>query len=158
MQNSKNSKEVQGTATAQQEQFNIANNKLFSYFGYSNIKKQTNNLLLGLVRSENFYLCSDQSRVAIFDFFIKSSIFLERAEKEFISLEKEVPFYLLNEIVNSTIAHDYKSVKKHFKETTNFFLDTDFANDKNLRSDVLYVVGKIEKYFKKVYKINNPNI
>ena len=66
---------------------------------------------------------------------------------------KEISFDIFNEIMHSNFEHNYKYVKKYFKHSLSYFLEEDLANDNSLRCDVLYKVGVLRKYFKKIYKI-----
>ncbi len=157
MQNeSQNSKEAQGVGTAQQlqEQFNIATQNLLEQFGHKELKPCIDNLLLGWICSDYFELNDTSNRGAIFDFFTNALNYIQKLE--IIKKTNENPefhFAFYDEIMISKIFNDSKDLKKIFKQSLRYFLQSEISNDNDLRNDVTYKVKKIRKYFKKINRL-----
>lgn len=154
----KNSTEIQGieTATLHQEQFNIANQKLFSQFGFDEMKSSLDSLILGWLGSElNFD--TPHERAKTFDFFNKSLMLFQIIDKDFYTKEKkEIPIKIFNQIFDNN--PDYKSVKKYFNNTMTAFLDSQIANNHLIRNEVYFRTEEIQKYFKRMLKINKKTV
>lgn len=156
MRNSNNSKEAQGVVTAQelQEQFNVATKEFLTWFSLTDLKKSVDELLIGWVGSDYFELKNSAKHAAkTLDFFSKLQEFLAIAEKEKNS--KEVNVLLVSKIMNTRFDHNYKKSKKYFKYTLKYFLESENANDSTTRSNVLYHIALLKKYYKKISKITS---
>lgn len=150
----KKSERVQSTELTKEqinEQFNIATKQLFTWFSYDEIKPSIDNLLLGWIGSSYFEL-KESNAVKIFDFFNKSTLFFRLADNS-INSTNEINIEFFNDIMHSNFEHDYKSVKKYFKHTLNFFLEENIADDNELRNDVLYKIKGLKKYCKTIYRL-----
>lgn len=153
MRQTKNSKEVQGTGIAKQEQFNIANQNLFSYFGYSDLKENYNNLFIGWVSSDFIETDSKEFRIEILDFYLKTLSFIEKAEIDYISQNKEIPLILYKEILLAYSDQNFNKIKKYFNKMLISFSQSEIANKKEIRDDVFYSLRIVKRYFKAVCKI-----
>lgn len=155
MRQTKNSKEVQGTGIAKQEQFNIANQKLFSYFDYAEIKQSYNNLLIGWISSDFIETSNKEKRIEILDFFLKSLTFIETIEKDYFLQKKEVPLSLYKNVLQIFSNYNFSKIKKYFNEISMFFLQSNIANDKDKRISTIYNLMIIKRYFKAIHNINS---
>lgn len=156
MQNeSQNSKEVQGTGTAQeqlQQKCNVATKELLQIFSYKNGAKQSlQNVLLGWVGNEPIENTSQQDRFDTFYFFLQLSNHLEDLDSKNVAYsDYEIPI----ETYSIFLQSDRKTTNGYFDDVMNSFLLSELANDKEIRSDVVYYIGLIQKYVNKIFKIN----
>lgn len=155
MQNSKNSKEVQGTGTAQeqlQQKCNVATKELLQIFTYKNGAKQSlQNLLLGWVGNEPIENTSQQERFDTFGFFLQLSNHLEDMDSKNVAhSDYEIPI----ETYSIFLQSDRKKTNGYFDNVINSFLLSELANDITIRSDAVYYIGLIQKYVNRIFKIN----
>lgn len=155
MQNeSQNSKEVQGTRTAQQlhEQFNTATKDLFFQISYSDVKPSLQCVLLGWIANDFIENLPKEKRINIFKFYQKLCNHLEDFE---LLLNQTQNAIIPIENYNLFFEFNHKEAKKHFKTSLHFFLLTEYANDIDVRSDVVYHVSTVRKYVNIIYNIQN---
>lgn len=155
MQNTRNSKEVQGTGTAQEQlrqKCNVATKELLQIFTYKNGAKQSiQNVLLGWVGNEYIENTSQQERFDTLGFFLQLSNHLEDLDSKNLAYsDYEIPI----ETYSIFLQSDRKTTNAYFEEVMNSFLLSELANDKEIRSDVVYHIGLIQKYVNKIFKIN----
>lgn len=155
MQNTKISKEVQGTGTAQeqlQQLCNVATKELLQIFLFKNGPKQSlQNVLLGWVGNEYIENTSQQERFDTFGFFLQLSNHLEDLDSKNVAYsDYEIPI----ETYSIFLQSDIKTTNGYFEEVMNSFLMSELANDIEIRSDVVYYIGLIQKYVNKIFKIN----
>lgn len=151
MQNTKNSKEVQSTVTAQQlqEQFNIATRELFQEADSSDFRKTINDLLSGWISSDLTDLTNRLERGNIYDFFTMLSIHFEKTgliHNE--NIKASFPLELYEEIFWT----DLKTCKERFDEVIGAYIQSDLADDNATRSLTYYLHCVIKKYVTKIHK------
>lgn len=155
MQNeSQNSKEVQGTGTAQeqlQQKCNVATKELLQIFSYKNGAKQSlQNVLLGWVGNEPIENTSQQERFETFSFFLQLSNHLEDMDGKNVAFsDYQIPIETYSVFLQS----DRKTTNGYFEEVMNSFLLSELANDKDIRSDAVYHIALIQQYVNKIFKI-----
>lgn len=155
MQNTKISKEVQGTGTAQeqlQQKCNVATKELLEIFTYKNGAKQSlENVLLGWVGNEPIGNTLQQKRFDTFDFFLKLSNHLEDMDSKNVAhSDYEIPI----EAYSIFLQSDRKRINSYFEEVMNSFLWSELANNIIIRSDAVYHIALLQKYVNRICKLN----
>ncbi|WP_310559460.1 hypothetical protein [Flavobacterium sp.] len=154
MQNSKISKEVQGTGTAQeqlQQKCNVATKELLEIFSYKNgAKPSIQNVLLGWVGNEPIENTLQQKRFDTFAFFLQLSNHLEEMDSKNIAYSDYV---IPIETYSIFLQSERKKTNLYFEEVMNSFLLSELANDKDIRSDAVYHIAYIQQYVNKIFKI-----
>ena len=151
MRQSKNSKEVQGTGTAQQlhEQFNIATRELFQEADSSCFRKTINNLLSGWLSSDLTDLTDRLERVNIYDFFSMLSTHFEKTGLiSDANMKETFPIELYEEILWT----DLKTCKERFNEVAVAYIQSDLADNNEARSLTYYLYRVIKKHVIKIHK------
>jgi hypothetical protein len=137
MQNTKTN-EVQATLEAQQQLqqlCNFATNELHVIFSYEDVKKSLQNALLGWVTHDQIENTPQLERFEIFDFFQSLSNHLEFVENQILKTpEEEVPIENYSIFLKSS----RKKINAYFQEVMYSFLMSEVADDRDIRSDVVY--------------------
>ena len=153
MQNTKNSTEVQGTGTAQEQlSLNLTEKtkKLFNWIDVDTIKNDVNNLLLGWVSGDAMQYFNSEDRIATFYFFTELINHLEITNKR---LELNSNSIIPIECYDLFSKIDKNRIELCFKRTLVAYLESDFADDKTNRTNVIYTIEKTQEYIKKTYKL-----
>lgn len=152
MLNTKTS-EVQATLEAQQKLQQLCNEatiELHVTFSYEDIKHSLQNALLGWISDSNIEQTYDLERFAIFDFFQRLSNHLEFMET-FHEKDKKLEASIENYSI--FLQSNRKKINTHFDTVMYAFLLSAVADDRDIRGDVVYHIGEIQKYVNKIFKI-----
>lgn len=147
MRNTKNSKEVQGTRTAQEQmliEFNLATKKLFFNFGYEFIKPTYELLIYSWIASDNLHLYNQRERANLYFFNKEFLDFLGKLTPD----AKEVNLFL-----DFIDYFDYKTAEERLYEVYDSFLNNEESSDLTTRQDSIMLFKELTKYLKKIYKI-----
>jgi L-rhamnose mutarotase len=158
MQNTKTN-EVQATIEAQQQLqqlCNFATNELHETFSYKEVKTSLQNALLGWVTHDQIENTPQLERFEILDFFQSLSNHLEFVESKILKTP-EVEIQIENYSI--FLQSSSKKINAYFQEVMYSFLMSEVADDRDIRSDVVYQIGEIQKYVNKIFKLqrnSNP--
>ena len=148
MQNTKNSKEVQCTGTAQEqmnEQFNIATKELHFAIDLDSIQTIYENLIYAWIGSQNCDLLNTNQRANIY-FFNRELLKLLR---ESASETKDIN--LFTEFFEGWCL---KTAKNYFYEVYEGFLFSDESDDLNARQHGILLYREIKCYLEKIFEID----
>lgn len=153
MRQSEKNRNVQVTETAQEKlhkKFSKATQELQQNFGYEDSKKSIDLLLLGYISYEYLDSIKSVERANTLDFFNKLLIHLKLTEKDnssnpenLISIEHYAFFD----------AFKFRKVNKYFIQTSILFLSSHFADELDLRSNLVLNISELRKYVKNIYSI-----
>ena len=156
MQNTNNNTQTLCVELSSEQFFKLQEitNDLVDKFTPDNLKIGIFHFLTGWIGDDNLENLSSKERQDIFKFFIEITSHYEFCHSLYVKRENLAygveSFYFIFEL-------GLKKAKKYFKETMKAFLFSTLANDKPLRSDVLYYLEVIEDYVKKVQLIKTQN-
>lgn len=157
MQNTNNeSSTTQGCEFSQSDLTTITKD-FFSNFDFIDLKKYTDNLLLGWIASSYFDYPDERDRCEIFTFFTNSLTYFSKIEK-LNDLNKEISLDLFTTIINKDRVNSDVDVRKYLNRTLKWFLESHIADDNTVRNDVIYSVYALKLYFKDAYKIINKDL
>ena len=128
MQNTKNSKKVQGAETSEQlqEKFNIATRELFQEADSSDFRKTIDNLLTGWLSSDLTDLTNRLERGNIYNLFNTLSIHFEKTGL-LNEANNKAPYPL--ELYKEILWTDLKTCKERFDEVLGAYIQSDLADD-----------------------------
>ncbi|MBC7493781.1 MAG: hypothetical protein H7221_02150 [Flavobacterium sp.] len=147
MQNTKNSKEVQGTGTAQEQmlfEFNSATKELFTNFELDFIKPNYEVMIYGWIYSENCNASFPNERADIY--------FFNRQFLEFLT-EVSTGTSDVKTFINFVDGWDLESSIKRLFEVYDGYLHGEDADDKNIRINCIWLYDQLKIYFKTIYEI-----
>lgn len=164
MQNTENSKEVQGTVIAQ-EQLSViytnASRNLFSSIGLDCIKQSFQSLLTSWIKSEFTFSQEPEERAEIYSFYVELINHLEKIHKEIEVLEtrpfgtkhtlsdKNLSFGLYKELSNRL--ENFKKYKTYFYTVLKEYLRTTDADCLQSRDAVIWYHEEVYQYIKAIH-------
>lgn len=164
MQNTENSKEVQGTEIAQ-EQLSViytnATKNLFSSIGLDDIKQCFQSLLTAWIKSEFIFNVQPEERGEIYFFYAELTNHLEKIHEEFEALEKlpfktkntssdkNIPFELYQELSNRL--ENFKKSKTCFYTVFKEYLKTEDADCLKSRNAITWYHEEVYLYLKAIH-------
>ena len=150
MQNTKNNLATQCVETSQ-EQLQIKLSKLTrelsERFGYQDLEPIIQNVLIGWLVSDYQDYIPKNERVETFLFFTGVLKHFQKTDAIFNG-NKTGLFPL--EIYDEIFSFDFKRSKKYFRKTMADFLQSEFSDDTNTRSNAVFYLGVMQKYIKKI--------
>lgn len=133
-----------------QKRISEATAEFYKTFDYTDIEPSLSAVMLGWISSEFIEQSFSLERINLFGFFLEINKHFQLTSKHQFEKEKELfPLHYYDQI----LCTDLNKSKDYLKEVTTRFLESEFADERQLRQNVVYHLDFIDNYINKIHTI-----